>query len=78
LNRALVHEVADKVVEFAGEPSGAEVLLTRLLRHFGATVADAPSFYLLHPTVYSFLSYLQSEGRVKHAVISGESLWTAM
>ena len=78
MNRALVHEVAGKAVEFATRPIGAEALLALLLRHFGASVLDAPSFYLLHPTVYAFLSYLQGEGKIRHEVTGGESLWSAV
>ncbi|MCC6791716.1 MAG: MBL fold metallo-hydrolase [Thermomicrobiales bacterium] len=78
LNRGLVHDVAAHVLEFAERPVTAESLLTRLLRHYGATVNDAPGYYLLHPTVFAFLSYLQESGRIAHEVIDGESLWRAM
>jgi len=75
LNRALVNEVATRAIEFAAEWVTAEVLLTRLLRHFGATASDAPSYYLLHPTVFAFLSFLLDEGKLQHDVRDGESLW---
>jgi glyoxylase-like metal-dependent hydrolase (beta-lactamase superfamily II) len=78
MNRALVHDVVEKVLEFTSCAITAEALLTRLLRHYGAVVSDAPAYYLLHPTVYAFLSYLQSEGRVTHQVTDGESLWSAL
>jgi glyoxylase-like metal-dependent hydrolase (beta-lactamase superfamily II) len=78
LNRSLVHDVAERVVEFSASPITAEALLTRLLRHYGAAVSDAPSFYLLQPTVFAFLSYLQGAGKMAHAVVDGESLWTAL
>jgi glyoxylase-like metal-dependent hydrolase (beta-lactamase superfamily II) len=78
LNRALVIEVADRIVEFASSPATAEVILTRLLSAFGADVTDAPSFYLLHPTVYAFLTHLERQGRVRHEVRDRQSLWTAV
>lgn len=78
LNRELVLDVAERVVEFTERPITAEALLTRLLLHYGAAVTDAPSYYLLHPTVYAFLSYLQEQGRVRHEVKDGESLWSAV
>jgi hypothetical protein len=78
LNRSLVLEVAERIVAFAAEPTTGDVLLTRLLRHFGADVKDAPGFYLLHPTVYAFLTHLEREGRVRHEVRDGQSLWVAM
>lgn len=78
VNRTLALDVIERIVEFADRPVSAEVLLTRLLRHYGATTADAPGFYLLHPTAYAFLSHLQSTGRIAHEIVDGESLWRAI
>lgn len=78
LNRTLVTDVAERVIEFTHRPISAEALLARVLTHYEANVDDAPGYYLLHPTVYAFLSYLQGEGRVQHEVSNGESLWTAV
>jgi len=77
LNRGLVLEVAERVVEFARTPTTAEAILTRLLTAFGAEVSDAPAFYLLHPTVYAFLTHLEREGRIRHEMRDRQSLWTA-
>jgi glyoxylase-like metal-dependent hydrolase (beta-lactamase superfamily II) len=76
-NRALVHDVADRIFSFAGNPMTAEALLTELLAHFGADVADAPSYYLLHPTIYAFLTHLERQGRLKHEIVSHQSRWVA-
>ncbi len=78
LNRKLVIEVADRVVELASSPVTAEEILTRLLAAYDANVADAPAFYLLHPTVYAFLTHLEREGRVRHEVRDFQSLWSAV
>lgn len=78
LNLALVREVVAKALEFCDTWITAEMLLTRLLRHFGASANDAPSYYLLHPTGYAFLSYLLDESKVRHEVRDGESLWKAV
>jgi hypothetical protein len=78
MNRGLVLEVAGRSVEFAAEPTTGDVLLTRLLRAYGAELKDAPGFYLLHPTVYAFLSHLERQGRVRHEVTGGQSLWVAV
>lgn len=78
VNRALVMEVAERVVEFAAEPATAEAILTRLLAAYGAEIGDAPAFYLLHPTVYAFLTHLERQGRVRHEVRDCQSLWTAL
>ena len=76
-NRRLVEAVVEKVVELAIEPVTAEVVLGGLLTQFGAVVTDAPSFYLLQPTVFAFLSHLHREGWVRHEVRDGRSLWSA-
>jgi glyoxylase-like metal-dependent hydrolase (beta-lactamase superfamily II) len=74
-NVALVTRVADAVLELTKEPRTAEDLLRELLVRFGAPVADAPSFYLLQPTVFAYLSHLYREGRIAHDVRDGRSLW---
>jgi glyoxylase-like metal-dependent hydrolase (beta-lactamase superfamily II) len=78
LNRRLVLEVAERVVGFVSAPATAEEILTRLLRSFGAHVADAPAFYLLHPTIYAFLAHLERQGLVRHEVRDCRSLWSAV
>jgi glyoxylase-like metal-dependent hydrolase (beta-lactamase superfamily II) len=77
LNRSVIEEVAERVVELAAEPTTAEAVLTGLLTSYGAEVTDAPGFYLLQPTAFAFLSHLHREGRVHHKVRDGRSLWTA-
>ena len=77
LNRALVEEVAERVLALAAEPTTAEVILSGLLNHYGAAVADAPGFYLLQPTAFAFISHLHRAGRVRHEVRKGRSLWQA-
>jgi glyoxylase-like metal-dependent hydrolase (beta-lactamase superfamily II) len=74
-NVALATRVADAVLELTKEPRSAEELLRELLVRFGAPVDDAPSFYLLQPTVFAYLSHLHREGRIAHAVQDGRSLW---
>jgi hypothetical protein len=46
------------------------------LRRFDAPVVDAPSFYLLQPTVFAFLSHLHRTGEIGHEVHDRRSLWT--
>ena len=78
LNRELVEEVAERVVALAREPATAEGILAGLLTGYAANVADAPGFYLLQPTVFAFLSHLHREGRVRHEVRDGRSLWASV
>ena len=77
LNRALIEEVADRVLALTEEPTPAETVLTDMLRHFGANVTDAAGFYLLQPTAFAFLSHLHRQGLVRHEVSEGRSLWSA-
>lgn len=77
LNRSRVVEVAEEIVAVAREPMTAEQILTHLLRRYEAPVADAPSYYLLHPTVFAFLTHLEREGRVTHRIENGQSIWVS-
>jgi glyoxylase-like metal-dependent hydrolase (beta-lactamase superfamily II) len=74
-NVALAMRVADAVLELTKEPQTAEGLLRELLVRFGAPVADAPSFYLLQPTVFAYLSHLHREGLIANDVRDGQSTW---
>lgn len=75
LNRGLVMRVIEVMLEGMTDPVLPEVVLRHVLREMEAPVADDPSYYLLHPTIYAFLSHLLREGRVRSWVDGGESLW---
>ncbi len=75
LNAALVQRVAEAMLELVATPRSAEAILEGILQRFGAPVADAPSFYLLHPTVFAFLSHLHRSGEIGHEIRAGRSLW---
>lgn len=74
-NRDLVLDVADRVVRIADDWTTADDILAMVLAELGADPQDAPSYYLLHPTIYAFLSYLESEQRIEHTITGGRSLW---
>jgi glyoxylase-like metal-dependent hydrolase (beta-lactamase superfamily II) len=76
LNRALAERVVEAMLDLTATPRSAEAILEGLLRRFDAPVADAPSFYLLQPTVFAFLSHLHRTGEIGHEVRDGRSLWT--
>jgi glyoxylase-like metal-dependent hydrolase (beta-lactamase superfamily II) len=76
-NRGLIEQAAERVVVFAREPVDAGQILADLLRHFGANPADAPSYYLLQPTAFAFISHLHRLGRLRHELRDGRSLWVA-
>jgi glyoxylase-like metal-dependent hydrolase (beta-lactamase superfamily II) len=76
LNAALAWRVVEAVLELTTTPRSAEAILEGILRRFDAPVADAPSFYLLQPTVFAFLSHLHRTGEIGHEIRDGQSLWT--
>jgi hypothetical protein len=76
LNEALAWRVAEAVLDLTAVPRTAEAILEGILRRFDAPVVDAPSFYLLQPTVFAFLSHLHRSGEISHEVRDGRSLWT--
>lgn len=78
VNRQLVHDVANTVVEVCAQEQTAEEILATVLRSFDAPVTDAAGFYLLQPTIFAFLSHLQRVGRIAHRVENGRSLWAAV
>lgn len=75
-NRALAVRVMDATLELTALPQTASQVLQGLLQRFGAPVSDAPSFFLLQPTAFAFLSHLHRQGQVRHEVVDGASLWT--
>lgn len=75
LNQQLVIEVAERVLAFAAEPATASDLMVKVLQSYDAPVTDHPAYFLLHPTIYAFLSYLHTQGRVESAVEGYEAIW---
>ena len=77
LNRDLVIKVADMIVELCADPITPGDILAALLTALGAEPSDPASFYLLHPTVFAYLTYLEEQGRVVHTIEAARSLWVA-
>jgi len=76
LNQERVTEVTAEILAFcADQPRTAESILSHLLLRYDAQVKDPPSYYLLHPTIFAFLSHLERLGQVRHAIEGGHSLW---
>ena len=75
-NQALADRVLEATLELTATPQTASHVLQGLLRRFGAPVADAPSFFLLQPTAFAFLTHLHRQGLVHHEVSDGASLWS--
>ena len=76
LNAGLAERVAAAILDLTATPRSAEAILEGILRGFDAPVVDAPSFYLLQPTVFAFLSHLHRSGEIAHEIRDGRSLWT--
>ena len=74
-NRALADRVLDATLDLTTTPQTASRVLQGLLQRFGAPVADAPSFFLLQPTAFAFLSHLHRQGLVHHEIADGSSVW---
>jgi glyoxylase-like metal-dependent hydrolase (beta-lactamase superfamily II) len=77
MNRALVLEIGERVVELCADWSMPEEILARLLGDLGSPVVDPAGYYLVHPVVYAYLSWLERIGQVQHEVREGRSLWRA-
>lgn len=73
---ALAGRVSEVILDLTAMPQSADAILEGMLRRFDAPVADAPSYYLLQPTVFAFLSHLHRSGEIRHEIRDGRSLWT--
>jgi glyoxylase-like metal-dependent hydrolase (beta-lactamase superfamily II) len=78
VNLALVRRIADMVVEICSQPRMPEDVLAELLTRLNASPDEPASFYLLHPTAFAYLTYLEAEGLVSHSIVRGRSLWQAV
>lgn len=76
-NLEIVHDVADRIVKIAAAPAMPEDILAEVLDQLGANPQDPAAYYLLHPTVFAFLTYLEADGRLVHRIERGRSLWQA-
>ena len=74
-NRALVMRVAEMITDLCSEPRTPEDVLALVLEQLGAQPSDPPAYYLLHPTAFAYLSYLEFEGILEHHIERGRSLW---
>jgi hypothetical protein len=74
-SRALVERVASIILELCREPRMPEDLLALVLEQLGAEPRDPAAYYLLHPTVFAYLSYLEGLGLVRHEIVRCRSMW---
>lgn len=74
-NQTLVERVAGLVLDAAREPAMPEDLLAQVLEWLGGDPADPAAYYLLHPTIFAYLSYLEGTGQIRQEITRGRSLW---
>ena len=74
-NRALVLHIADLVLDICDAPLMPEEILAQVLERIGGAPADPAAYYLLHPTIFAYLTYLEHEGKLEHTITRGRSLW---
>jgi glyoxylase-like metal-dependent hydrolase (beta-lactamase superfamily II) len=74
-NRVLVEQVADMILELCAQARMPEDILADVLQRMDADPADPASYYLLHPTIFAYLSFLEGVGLVRHTIERGRSLW---
>ena len=75
-NQGAIDRVAEAILEVTKQPSQQGDIVAAVARHLGATVADAPAFYLVQPTIGAFLSHLERIGEVRHEIVDRRSVWT--
>jgi glyoxylase-like metal-dependent hydrolase (beta-lactamase superfamily II) len=78
LNRSRVLEIAGRIVDLCAVPNAPGDILADLLMALDANPADPAAFYLLHPTVFAFLTYLEERGALRHRIAGGRSLWQSI
>jgi glyoxylase-like metal-dependent hydrolase (beta-lactamase superfamily II) len=74
-NRAIVKRVEADVLDLCTVERTPGEVLALLLARLGADPQDAGAYYLLHPTVFAFLSHLERQGELTHEIREGRSLW---
>jgi glyoxylase-like metal-dependent hydrolase (beta-lactamase superfamily II) len=74
-NRSSIERVCNWIVERTKSPRTAESLFHELLDHTDAPIANEGAYFLLHPTVFAFLSFLEGEGAIQSALDGRTLTW---
>jgi glyoxylase-like metal-dependent hydrolase (beta-lactamase superfamily II) len=53
----------------------ANELLVAVCAHYGITIRNLREYYMLYPTLHSFLSHLHNGGEITHSVENNRLLW---
>lgn len=76
-NETVISNVLRVMCDVTREPASSEEVMSRVLAHFGQEATDAPSFYLLQPTILACLTHLHRTGQVRHEIVGNRALWAA-
>jgi glyoxylase-like metal-dependent hydrolase (beta-lactamase superfamily II) len=77
-NQATIDAVQALILRLTTEPMTTAAIMSEVLAHFNHQAADAPSFYLLQPTISAFLSHLHRIGRMRHEIVGNQPSWTVV
>lgn len=77
-NKALCMRVAECILDITRRPDTAESLLIKVLERFDAPISNPGSYFLLHPTIYAFLSHLERAGVIASEIDGKRLLWRAL
>ena len=75
-NQVAIDRVAEAVLDAIESPSQQADIIASVAERLGATIVDAPAYYLVQPTIGAFLSHLQRIGEVQHEIVGMRSVWS--
>lgn len=75
-NRKALDGVGEAILDATSLPVEQNDVLASVAGRLGAAIVDAPSYYLVQPTVSAFLSHLERAGEVRHDVVDRRSVWS--
>ena len=75
-NRDAIDRVAEAILDVTQIPSEQGDIVAAVSERVGAAIVDAPSYYLVQPTIGAFLSHLERVGELHHAIVDRRSVWS--
>jgi len=75
-NQMAIDRVCEAILDATGSPGQQADVMATVAGRLGAAILDAPSFYLVQPTIGAFLSHLERLGEIQHEIVEMRSLWT--
>ena len=74
-NQDAIDRVAEAILDITQVPSAQGDILATVAERVGAAIVDAPSYYLVQPTIGAFLSHLERIGELRHEIVDRRSIW---